>query len=74
MVNDWVARQEHRRRERERREHARRVKLWAVESGAPHEPGCACWDCVLGLAAEVMKHQAEMLVRGASRRRRMVPR
>ena len=70
-MSDWIARQQHKRREREHREHARRVKLWAIESET-HEAGCACWDCVLDLAAAVMRHQAEMLVRGASRRRPMV--
>ena len=74
MTNDWVARQEYRRRERERRQRARRVRLWAIESNTPHEPDCACWDCVLGLVADVARHQAEMRARREGRRRRMVPR
>jgi len=73
-MNEWIRAQERRRREREHKEQARRVKLWAIESNAPHPMGCACWDCVLDLAADVMRHQAEMLVRRVSRRRPMVPR
>ena len=72
-VKDWIKRKERWRAERLRREHAQRVKLWAIESEI-HAEDCACWDCVLELMSEVAKHQAEMLVRGASRRRPLVPR
>lgn len=73
-MKDWIRNQQRRRQQWERREHARRVKLWAIESEASHELGCACWDCLLRLHGEVARHQAEMLVRGASRRRPLVPR
>jgi len=54
-----------------------RAVYWGLQAAATpkrHSKDCACWDCVLGLNGEVARHQAEMLVRGVSRRRPLVPR
>ena len=71
-MNDWLRAKQRARLERERKAVAQRVKLWAIESNAPHEPGCACWDCVLELMREVAI--AAPLYARWSRRRPLVSR
>jgi len=44
----------------------KRIQLWAEESNAPHDIGCACWDCVLGLMRDIAL--SERLYRPAVRR------
>jgi hypothetical protein len=57
---------------------AEREEYWRRQSEAQrpkaHSIGCACWDCVLGLLADVARHQAEMAVRRHAQRRPLVPR
>lgn len=71
-MNDWLRAKQRARLERERRAIAQRVKLWPIESNAPHQLGCACWDCVLELLREVALSQ--QLYAPWQRRRPLVPR
>jgi hypothetical protein len=61
-MDDWIKMKAAQRRQR-------LLQLWRKESNAPHDLGCACWDCVLELLRAVAL--SERLYRRV--RRSMVP-